>query len=741
MTLSVTIRLVIAACVVVLGGGGVAFGQTSIYGLRIEGDVEVGGRIYIEEPSGRERAAFEPYSDLPEAPFLVGARVRLFTPDEKFSIELGGSKWGQEDQEYFLSMGRPGLWDFGFEWDQIPHLLSTNARLLATEGPSGVFTLPTPRPRLQAYNGAPEDEISTRWDIARLNLSLSPTPDIDLDAQYTRIKKSGDRPFGVAFGSPGSNFYEVLRPVDETIHDARLKATFGGEGWRVQFGYALSIFQNDDSAVVADNPCFGLTAAIAAGGCGPDATAPARGRVSLAPDNQAHTLSVAGAVNLPMRSRVAANLSYSLRFQDETFLPHTINSNIRSPLLALPQSDLNGTVGVLLLNLNGTSRPIPPLTLSLKYRLYDFDDMSDEITFPGHVVNDRTPVVIENRRASRFDYTKHNAELQGRWHFQQPVALTAGGGWERWDRVDHREVPTSDEYFAKLAVDTTPVDWLLARLTYRPSFRRISDYNTFAHLAHTVVEEDIASDIAQGQSVLLRKYDEADRDRQRVDLLLQFTPLDTLTIGPTASYRTDDYINSPLGLQEAEAWSAGLDASWTPSGRLSLSAGYVYESIDQKQRSRSREVVGGAVLDFVDFDWLSTNADVVQTVYAAARVALIPKTLDWNLGLSYSNARGEVKTRNPIPPTSGTAAQDANATAKPFPDTENSLIRFETALRYFWKAWSVSLGYIFEKFDQSDYRTDTLNPFVPGVSSIWLGNDLKGYTAQIFVVTLGYRFR
>jgi MtrB/PioB family decaheme-associated outer membrane protein len=741
MTLSLTIRLVIAACVV-LGGGGVAFAQTSIYGLRIEGDVEAGGRVYIEEPGKRERAKFEEYRDLPELPFLAGARLRLFTPDEKFSIELGGSKWGQEDQEYFLSMGRPGLWNFGFEWDQIPHLLSTNARLLAKEGPDGVFTLPTPRPSLRAHNTAPElDELGTRWDIARFDLTLSPTPDIDLEAQYTRIKKSGERPFGVAFGSPGSNFYEVLRPVDETIHDARLKATFGGEWWRVQVGYALSIFQNDDSAVVADNPCFGLTAAVAAGGCGPDANAPAQGRVSLAPDNQAHTLSMAGAVNLPMRTRVAANLSYSLRFQDDTFLPHTSNSSIRSPLLALPQSDLNGAVGILLFNLNATSRPVPPLTLSLKYRLYDFNDMSDEITFPGHVVNDRTPVVVENRRASRFDYTKHNAELQGRWRFQQPVALTAGGGWERWDRVDHREVPTSDEYFAKLAVDTTPVDWLLARLTYRPSFRRISDYNTFAHLAHTVIEEDIASDAAQGQSVLLRKYDEADRDRQRVDLLLQFTPLDAFTIGPTASYRTDDYIDSRLGLQEAEAWSAGLDASWTPSARFSLSAGYVYESIDQKQRSRSREVVGTTVLDFVDFEWLSSNVDVVQTVYASARVALIPKTLDWSLGLSYSDARGEVKTRNPIPPTSGTAAQDASATAKPFPDTEDRLIRFETALRYFWKTWSVSLGYIFEKFDKSDYRTDTLNPFVPGVSSIWLGNDLKDYTAHIFVVTLGYRFR
>jgi hypothetical protein len=129
--------------------------------------------------------------------------------------------------------------------------------------------------------------------------------------------------------------------------------------------------------------------------------------------------------------------------------------------------------------------------------------MSDEIVFPGHVVSDRT-LVTEPRQAGRFEYTKQNAELQGRWQFRQPVAVALGGGWERWDRNDHREVPTSDEYFAKVAVDTTPVEWLLARLTYRPSFRRIDEYNTFAHLAHSVVEDLTVTDTSQSQSILLR---------------------------------------------------------------------------------------------------------------------------------------------------------------------------------------------------------------------------------------------
>ncbi|HEV8674762.1 MAG TPA: MtrB/PioB family outer membrane beta-barrel protein, partial [Methylomirabilota bacterium] len=295
----------------------------------------------------------------------------------------------------------------------------------------------------------------------------------------------------------------------------------------------------------------------------------------------------------------------------------------------------------------------------------------------------------------------------------------------------------------KLAVDVTPVDWLLGRLTYRPSFRRISSYNTFAHLEHTVVEEEPSPvERAQGQSVLLRKFDEADRDRHRVDLLLQLTPTDVISVAPTFGYRNDDYHDSPLGLQKAESWTAGVDVNWTPLEWLSAALGYTYERIDQKQRSRSREVVGTATLDFPDFDWVSDNVDTVHTIYAGLRAALIPKVLDWVLNVAYSRADGETDTTNPLRPRSGNATQRASATAKPIPDFKDSLFHLDTAFRYYFqKNWMVSVGYIFEKWTQDDFRTDGLNPFVPGVTSIWLGNELKDYTAHILAFTLGYRFR
>lgn len=713
----------------VLGVASLASAQPSLFGLNVEGEVELGGRIFLDEPSRKEKAKLIEYRDLDEQPF--GAfRLRFFRPDETYAVEMGGAMIGQDDQEFFLTAEGRGFWRLDFDWDQTPHVFSTNARILSTETSPGVFTLPTPRPALRAHNAGRElDEVGVRWDTARLGFALTPTPTLDLLLEYTYIDKHGERPLGVAFGSPGNDFIEVLEPVDQRVHDFRIRGSWVGEGWQLQAGYTLSVFQNDESSVTADNPRFGV------------AGEPERGRVSLPPDNMAHTISVAGAVNVPFwRTRITANTSYSLRIQNDSFLPHTINPRLRSPLLALPSQDLDGMVGTLLFDVAATSRPLSPLTLKLRYRLFDYDDMTDELLFPGHVVNDRS-LVTEPRIAGRYEYTKHNADFDARWRFGQPAALTAGVGWERWDRNDHREVPQSDEYTGKLALDVTPADWVMARLTYRPSFRRISEYNTFAHLAHTVVEELTPDEEAQSQSVLLRKFDEGERDRHRVDLLVSFTPTDVLSLTPSFSYRNDDYKDSFFGLQEAETFSAGFDIGWTPLEWLSLGAGYVYERIDQKQRSRNREVSGGRTFDFADFDWETKHVDTIHTLHVGAKATLIPDRLHAVVDLSYSTATGEVKNSNPVRPTSGTAAQRANATVRPFPDLEDTLLRVEASLRYLLtKNWSLAVGYIFERFDQSDFRTDTLNPFVPRSNSIWLGNDLKDYTAHILVMSVGYRF-
>jgi MtrB/PioB family decaheme-associated outer membrane protein len=730
-------RRLIVAAFGVLGMVAPASAQQEIGGMRLEGEAEAGVRFFLEEPSKTRSSKFLEYRDINEGLFLQGLHLRLFRPDEAYSTEFGGRQWGLQDQEYYLRTGRLGKWEFGFDWDQMRHIFSTNARMLATETSRGVFTLPTPRPALSLYNSARElDEISVRWDTARISVRLTPTEDLDLIAEYTRIRKDGDRPMGISMGSPGNNFLEVLQPIEQTIHDFRLRGTMAREQWQIQFGYALSLFLNDERRMIADNPCFGSPA-----GCGADAGAISRGQTSLPPDNMAHTFNLAGGVNLPLRTRLTGNFTYSLRLQDESFLPHTINPTLDgNPNLVLPRKDLNGNVQVFAFNLNATSRPLPlPVVFTGKYRLYDYRDWSDTIIFPAHVVNDRT-LATDARSAGRWSYSKQNASLDARWKIIEWLAFTTGVGWERWDRNEHREVPVSDELSAKGVLDYTPSDWLMVRASYVPSFRRIERYNTRAHAEHAI-EED-ATTAAQGQSLLLRKFDEGERNRQKAELQLQITPLETLSITPTVAYRWDDYIRSSLGLQEENAWSAGIDLNWAPVERLSFFAGYMHESIYQKQRSRSRPVTGTTTFDFVDYDWLSINTDTIDTFHAGFKTVIIPGKLDWKANGAFATATGRIETRNPIGVTSGTAAQQATATAKRMPAFEDNLWRVDTSLQYhFSKSWTASLNYIFESFSKHDWRTDSLNPFIPAAgNSIWLGNDQKNYTAHILGATLRYTF-
>ena len=747
-----------------------ASAQLKLGDWTLEGGAEAGGRFFINEPPRSSRAKWEEYVDY-TGPFLRDLDLRIWSKDDKYWGEFGGSSWGGQDQEFLLRGG---------ESRPLRDSASTGTRPRTSCRPTlgcspcsprqGAWRRsPFPRrdPFSAPYNSAPTlDEIAVRWDAARMYFKLTPTPDLDITAEYTRTFKHGDKPFGMAFGSPGGNFYEVLQPIDQTVNDFRITGTWAKENWQLQFNYTLSIFSNGLTAVRADNPCFGLPGATAGPlpGCGTSdggTAAEATGQSSLAPSNIANTFTLSGGVNLPMRTRVTGNFSYSRQTQNTDFLPMTINPNpaFTGPNFAVPQSDLNGLVQTVLFNLGATSRPLQPLTLSFKYRFFDLSDDSDVITFQNWVLNDRS-AQNESARAGRFSYKRQTASSDARWQFPAAVAVTLGGGWDWMSRNEHREVPISNDAFAKLALDATPFEWLLVRATYQPSFRRISEYNTNAHAAHTVADEpDVTGQTATGQSVLLRKYDESERNRQAVQLYLQFMPHETLTITPTANYFYDNYLSSEtpllsvdpagqgqrspfLGVQNGSGWQVGADVNWAPVQRFSLSFGYMYENYFRKMESRNRFTASGAAVDFSNYDWISDINDIYQTIYTNMKVAIIPAVLDATFNASYAGALGTVKTRNPVAPTSGNATQNAQAMAQRFPAYEDNLFHLEAALSYhFWKNWTAKVGYVFEQWTKQNWQTDTLNPYIPGVSSIWLGNDLRNYTANTIYATLAYTFR
>lgn len=766
-----TARFLIAA-LALLAGAGVASAQTKtetqIGGWNLEGFIEPGLRFLPENPNGQHTpgladAKFEEYRDINTGLYLEGLRLRIFRPDESYSFQLSGKDWGLHTQEFHLLGERLGQWEAGFDWDQMRHVYSTNSQSLYTEFGGNIFKLPTTRPPLANWNNAPpwgctdsslgtskdncDGQIAQQWYTGRVFFKLSPTPNLNLSAEYSRIYKDGQRPFGMAFGSPGGTFAELVQPIDQTIHDFRMRGTWASEKVQLQWGYTASVFVNGYDWVRADNPCNpGAPAPCAAVG-----NTAQFGTTSLPPDNQAHTFNIAGGINLPMRTRVNSSLTYQIRLQNQDFQQQTYSNSLvlSNPRLRLPQESLHGNVQSLLFNLDATSRPLPvPVTFSLKYRLYDLMDFSDTPTFSAFIINDQNTIASGPLRAGRFDFQRQNANLDGRWRIAPSTALTLGVGWEGWNRNRNWEVTHTDEAIAKAALDYTPSDWLLVRATYLPSFRRGNAYNTNAYLKNNA---DDPPGFPGAQNFEMRKFNEADRDRQRADLMVQITPTDRLSFSPTAGYKFDDYIASgmfqngntrnqvTMGLQQVVGWSAGMDVNWAPTDRISFSAGYVHDSNFQKQRGSVRNPNDPSL------DWISNSTDTVDTFHGSIKAAVLPKKLDFLFNGSYSYAMSLVQQYSPN--ATGSAVYSAagpNAVTYRWPAFEDAYARLEAALQYhFTKSLTGKLFYVYESFTKHDWQTDTSQPFLgAGVAGtpIFLGNDQKNYWAQILGVTLKYKF-
>ncbi|HET9984498.1 MAG TPA: MtrB/PioB family outer membrane beta-barrel protein [Longimicrobiales bacterium] len=679
---------------------------------RLDGSIELGMRGYLESVPVVQRSKLEEYRDLGAGAFLPAFWLRYWTGDGRYAVDLRARDVARGDQEYRLRAFRVGKGGLEADWGQLPHLFATNARMLGSASASSGFTLPTPRPTTADWNAAPLlAPARVRWEPARAALWAAPSSRLDLRVEYTRIGKSGERPMGMAFGSPGSNTREILEPIDQTVHTLRLTQSYAAARWQVQTAYTFSAFRNDASSVLADNPLVATNGAT---------TGAARGRTALAPDNVAHTVNVAAAAALPLRSRVNASVSYAVHLQDVAFLPHTINSAISNPGLALPRTALGGDVRTSVIDVGAVSRALPALTLGLHFRRFDLSDRTGELVFPAHVVNDRSLATTEPEDARRFPFSRDNARAEARWTPVPALALRAEYGWERWARdTAVRDVGVTNEHTPRLAADLTPAPWLQLHASVSRAWKRGDGYTP----------------LSDAELPLLRRFDMADRIRDRADVVVVVTPIEPVTLSGTFSARTDDYDRSVYGLQFDRGRAAGADVTWAPGPRLALSAGYLREATRVRQRSKYRQ---GTALDNPTFDWVSWTDDVVETLSGSVTATIVPGRLSAFATWARSRATSEWPATNPTTPAGGTAAQNTSATATNLPTLEDELTPARLMARVqLARDWSASVGFDYERLTERDFRTDGLLPATG--SDIFLGAGPSGYRARVLWASIGFR--
>lgn len=736
--------------------------------LELSGEVEAG--IQVVQPRGSGiSSTFDEYRDLDKTdkggawhlPVVPSFRLLGENRGRTQYLEMGGTDLTRMDANYYLNAGRYNYLRFNFEFDRLPHNISHTAQTIFNEGSPGIFQIPGGTAAgaglalATALNaGAPvratvvgavnalaqPTELGFQSDAARIGLSWLPLPELELNVGYSNTMRTGHVPWGALIGSPGSNVLELAGTRDETFHEVKAGAEYVRDWYQLRFNYNLSLFENNVDKIEWDNPC-----GAGAGGC---RNTSGLGRFSTMPDNSAHTFSGAAGVNLPWwSSRVTGGFSYAMWRQDETFLPW---GTVANPALGFISnttdegaSSPDAKMNIVLGNLNFTTRPLRNVTTTTKYRYYELDNETPEHSFNTVLTGgagvlsgggDTAPTATAHT-SEPLAFRKQNASQEVGWRIIPQVTVKGAYEWEHWNRI-HREVQSSNEHTLRGVVDVRPLPWILGRFSYAHGVRTIHSggYEPLGGNALSLPEPGLQ----------FRKFDEADRTRDKGDVLIQVSPIDTLTLSGSFYGQDDNYFNTTYGLQDAKGFGWSFDASWAPLEWLNLFAGYAHDDYRSTEQSCFVSATPPPNPTCASNNTFFVRPrDTLDTMRAGANVLVIPKRFDVSFGYTYTFGKS-------VQRTAGVPGGAASGDPAGVPDTENTFHIFNVVGRYFLTPqWILKLGYQYERYAEKDFTTDGIGPALASNSettatadlrSIILGAQHPSYEVHIVALSLGYQF-
>ncbi|KPJ89167.1 MAG: hypothetical protein AMJ53_16005 [Gammaproteobacteria bacterium SG8_11] len=405
-------------------------------------------------------------------------------------------------------------------------------------------------------------------------------------------------------------------------------------------------------------------------------------------------LAVKGAYRITDSVLLAAVLSYGELRQDQQYLPITINNNITSPP-SLPRTSLDGKINTLDANLNLHAGISEKLNLQFQYNQHEQDNTTPRDTYI-YVTADTPPDPGDPYPSRKnLPYSFRQQELQGevQYRLNQQHKLSGGADYEIYDRT-HQEVESTNEYrlWGLYLAQISKVG-LQVRLDY-------ADRKGDAY--------ELVDDITPPQNTLMRKYNMADRVRNKAGLSLQYSPLPILDLGFNASLSKDDYKNSSVGLQESNESSLSLDLRYTILEPLTLRALYALTNIDSTQAG---------------VDWQAENDDRMDVFDLGLLYKLMADKL--NIGFDYTYAKSSGKI---------------TVASAGFPELTTERHSFKIYGDYnLSKRSYVNVGYLFENYDEENWAIDGLTVDSMG-SVLTLGEQSPSYNIGYFTVSYRYIF-
>jgi MtrB/PioB family decaheme-associated outer membrane protein len=720
---------------------------------------------------------FLEYRDIPQG--AVAPFFRLQGKSGEYRYNLIGHDVTQKDQRY-IGLFEGQSWKFNVDYTGIPHSFGnggtsilipadktndTEWRISDTlqesfqesiEGLAArnyVTVLPIVQPTL---NTQPTNiDISLQRNRTNVGFSLLPAgSNFDVDVSYFHERRTGDRTNnGTSFGF--NNVVETTEPIKYITQDFGVNANFRGD-WGVAFaGFNVNQFSDRLDTFGWDNPFRAFDSTDPSAYQGPYSTVngPKTGLMALPPSNEAWTIKGGSTFNLGEKTRASADLQFGQWSQNEQqFIPYTTNTAIVTPSgelatqAALPANTLDGAIDVFALNGFLTSRLTDAVRLNARYRFYDNDNQTPRLRFEeGYVRFDGVWEDIPRINVP-FALDSNYFDVYGTWDAGNVLDFEVGYKWNRIGRA-FRETENTTENTVRFAADLRFGGGTLVRALYELGSRDFDHYDAAEAEEHSFL---VAGDPAN--QTVLRRYDQAKRDRDRLGLQLQWAPdSGIVNVGAAYYWNKDNYDDNPvpcdhataadlafcpggnqvpLGLQEAEYKTFSLDVDVSPSEGTTFYGFYSREDIFNLQTGRQ----SGSTVSFDPaFGWSSQVDDTVDSIGGGANLALVPNRWLLDLFYRYQNVDGN----NDF--TAGTALKPTTP-PEDIPEYDDTKLSFFSAqIRYlFATAWTVGLGGFWEDYELKDTQTGQVLNYMPG--SFFINANNGDYNGWVGWLNLTYTF-
>jgi len=599
---------------------------------------------------------------------------------------------GYQSREIDMRGGNQGFYEVRFGWQEIPRWIGYGTQTPFLGVGSDVLTLPDDWVKANTTSGMTAlqsnlvgEPLKTKRKIFDAGGTLNFMSNWSFRIDYQRQKKEGLRTLGA--GMYFSNASILPTPIDFTTDLFDTAITWMNKRAQVELGFISSKFDNGNSSLTWQNP-FSSS---------PQHTA---FRAALEPGNKFHQFNLSGAVAITPRIRLSGQAAMGRMKQNDPFLPYTINPIYSD--LPLPRESLDGKVDTNTYNVAGKfyARISNKFNFTVRGK-WDKRDNKTPVDLYTPVVTDLLLVGPRFNRPYSYKRQQYSADL--RYRFDRKLSMSGGFRQHNLDRT-LQEVKRTKESTVWGQFKITPTFNTEIRIKGELADRDISDY----------MQLDDGSAI---NNPLLRKFNMADRDRNRLLLEFDFMPIDSFSINLGYIHAESDYKKSLLGLQKSVDESYSVNLNYAISPTINAYAFYNLDYIDADITNTS----GGNSLP-----WVANTQDRIETAGIGLSAAISEKS---SLGVDYVYAG-----------STGKISVKTSADEDPFDPLKTSLKNFKLYFDYnFSDHWGYKLYAEREQYDSRDWAIDGFG--VDGINSVLsMGEQSPEYSVWYYRFQISYRF-